>query len=105
MATAVAVVNSPHVSATTVSSNSTTWGGDPFRYHPSATPFFGGGELGGGAMKISGRRTGLFFGSAAVVLLGVGLIGVGPAGAISHARTSTPTAVGLYNYTDGGVIT
>ena len=55
-------------------------------------------------MVISGRRVGLFFASAAVVLLGIGLVGVGSAGAVSHARASTPTAVGLYNYTDGGVI-
>jgi hypothetical protein len=56
-------------------------------------------------MKFSGRRAGLFLGSAAMVLLGVGLIGVGPAVAVSHTRASTPTAVGLYNYNDGGVIT
>jgi hypothetical protein len=56
-------------------------------------------------MLFSGKRVGLFVGSAAVVTLGIGLIGTGPAGAVSHARTSTPSAVGLYNYTDGGVIT
>jgi hypothetical protein len=56
-------------------------------------------------MKISGRRVGLFFGSAAVVLLGVGLIDAGPAVAVSHGRASTPSAVGLYNYNDGSIIT
>jgi hypothetical protein len=53
-------------------------------------------------MKISGTRVGLFFGSAAVVLLGVG---VSPAGALGQARASTPGAAGIYNYTDGDVIT
>jgi hypothetical protein len=56
-------------------------------------------------MKFSGRRVGVFFGSMAVALLGVGVVGVGPATATSHATPSTPSPVGLYNYTDGGIIT
>src|SRR5450631_3512810 len=58
-------------------------------------------ELGGGAMKSFGTRMGLFTGTAAVVLLGLGVVGAAPAGAAPRAINP----VGLYNYFDGGIIT
>jgi hypothetical protein len=58
-------------------------------------------------MKSSGRRVGLFLGSAAVLLLGSLAVGASPALAAGHARSpaATPTPVGLYTYSDGDIIT
>jgi hypothetical protein len=66
-------------------------------------------------MKYSRMRVGLFFGSAAVVVLGLGVVAVTPAvaanrsvttGAVTgRASPSTVPAAGIYNYTDGGIIT
>jgi hypothetical protein len=53
-------------------------------------------------MKNSRTRVGLFSGAAAVVLLSVVLVGVGPATAASHPSALNP--VGVYNYFDGGII-
>jgi len=56
-------------------------------------------------MKSSRIRLGHVLGSVAVALLGVGVVGVGPANAAKHESPSTPSAVGIYNYTDGDIIT
>jgi hypothetical protein len=56
-------------------------------------------------MTNSGKRVGRFLGSATVALLGVGVLGVAPATAASHAAPSALNPVGLYNYNDGGIIT
>jgi predicted sugar kinase len=67
-------------------------------------------------MKRRGRPVGLFFGSGTVALLSWGAVGVTPALAASHHSAATPgttghgvpstvSAVGIYNYTDGGMIT
>jgi hypothetical protein len=56
-------------------------------------------------MTFSAKRVAYVFGSAAVALLGMGVFGVGPATAASHAAPKALNAVGIYNYTDGDVIT
>jgi hypothetical protein len=55
-------------------------------------------------MNTSAKWMGLFSASAAaVVLLGLGVVGVVPAGAAGHPATAS--APGVYTYNDGGVIT